>query len=171
MRCPFCKHRDTRVIDSRLSGDGDTIRRRRACPECDRRFTTYERVEDTVPVVVKKDGRREPFDRAKIIGGLKRACEKRPVSMETIEAIADRIERQAAESGSKEIPSSDIGTALMNELHSIDQVAYVRFASVYRSFKDIDEFMRELEDLIRLRKETPPGEQRPRDKKGESSAS
>lgn len=171
MRCPFCKHRDTRVIDSRLSGDGNTIRRRRACPKCDRRFTTYERVEDTVPVVVKKDGRREPFDRGKIVGGLKRACEKRPVSMETIEAIADRIERHAAESGSKEIPSAEIGTAVMNELHSIDQVAYVRFASVYRSFKDIDEFMYELEDLIRRRKETPPGEQRPRDKKGESSAS
>jgi transcriptional repressor NrdR len=171
MRCPFCKHRDTRVIDSRLSGDGDTIRRRRSCPKCDRRFTTYERVEDTVPVVVKKDGRREPFDRAKIIAGLKRACEKRPVSMETIEEVADRIERQAAESGSKEIPSAEIGAAVMNELHSTDQVAYVRFASVYRSFKDIDEFMRELEDLIRLRKETPPGEPRPRDKKGESSAS
>ena len=91
MRCPFCKHRDTRVIDSRLSGEGDTIRRRRVCPKCDRRFTTYERVEESVPVVVKKDGRREPFDRGKIIAGLKRACEKRPVSIETIEEIADRI--------------------------------------------------------------------------------
>lgn len=170
MRCPFCKHRDTRVIDSRLSGEGDTIRRRRVCPECDRRFTTYERVEETVPVVVKKDGRREPFDRGKIIAGLKRACEKRPVSIEKIEEIADRIERQAAESGAKEMPSSEIGMALMNELHSLDQVAYVRFASVYRSFKDIDEFMHELEDLIKLRKETPPGELRPRDKKGEPTS-
>ena len=170
MRCPFCKHRDTRVIDSRLSGEGDTIRRRRVCPSCDRRFTTYERVEDTVPMVVKKDGRREPFDRGKIIAGLKRACEKRPVSIETIEGIADRIERRAAESGAKEIPSSEIGAAVMNELHSIDQVAYVRFASVYRSFKDIDEFMRELEDLIRLRKETPQGEQRPREKKSDGAS-
>lgn len=170
MRCPFCKHRDTRVIDSRLSGEGDTIRRRRVCPKCDRRFTTYERVEESVPVVVKKDGRREPFDRAKIIAGLKRACEKRPVSIETIEEIADRIEHHAAESGAKEVPSSEIGSALMNELQTLDQVAYVRFASVYRSFKDIDEFMRELEDLIRLRKETPSGETRPRDKKGEPAS-
>ena len=170
MRCPFCKHRDTRVIDSRLSGEGDTIRRRRACPECDRRFTTYERVEESVPVVVKKDGRREPFDRGKIIAGLKRACEKRPVSIQTIEEIADRIEHRAAESGAKEVPSSEIGSAVMNELHTVDQVAYVRFASVYRSFKDIDEFMHELEDLIRLRKETPSGETRPRDKKGEPAS-
>jgi len=170
MRCPFCKHRDTRVIDSRFSGEGDTIRRRRMCSSCDRRFTTYERVEETVPVVVKKDGRREPFDRNKIIAGLKRACEKRPVSMETIEEITDRIERLAAESGGKEIPSAEMGTAVMNELHSIDQVAYVRFASVYRSFKDIDEFMRELEDLIRLRKDNSSGEIRPRDKKGEPTS-
>ena len=121
-------------------------------------------------MVVKKDGRREPFDRGKIIAGLKRACEKRPVSIETIEEIADRIEHHAAESGAKEIPSSEIGSAVMNELHTVDQVAYVRFASVYRSFKDIDEFMHELEDLIRLRKETPSGETRPRDKKGEPAS-
>src|SRR5262249_4845389 len=152
------------------AGDADHVRARGACRECARRFTTYERVEESVPVVVKKDGRREPFDRGKIIAGLKRACEKRPVSIETIEEIADRIEHHAAESGAKEIPSSEIGSAVMNELHSVDQVAYVRFASVYRSFKDIDEFMHELEDLIRLRKETPSGETRPRDKKGEPAS-
>ncbi|MGH7781000.1 MAG: transcriptional regulator NrdR [Candidatus Binataceae bacterium] len=167
MRCPFCKHRGNRVIDSRLAGDASTIRRRRVCSACKRRFTTRERVEESAPMVVKKDGRREPFDRAKIVGGLKRACEKRPVSMETIEEIANRIETQSGENGGKEIPSSEVGSAVMNELHRIDQVAYVRFASVYRSFKDIDEFMHELEDLIRVRKETlgAVGDPRPRDKK------
>ncbi len=172
MRCPFCRHRGNRVIDSRLSGDGATIRRRRVCSSCKRRFTTRERVEETTPVVVKKDGRREPFDRAKIIAGLTRACEKRPVSMQTIEEIADRIEAQATESAAREVPTSEIGTAVMNELHGIDQVAYVRFASVYRSFKDIDEFMHELEDLIRLRKEGQSGEPeaRPRDKKGDPAS-
>jgi transcriptional repressor NrdR len=171
MRCPFCRHRGNRVIDSRLSGDGATIRRRRVCSSCKRRFTTKERVEETTPVVVKKDGRREPFDRSKIIAGLTRACEKRPVSIQTIEEIADRIEAQAVEGGTREIPSAEIGAAVMNELHRIDQVAYVRFASVYRSFKDIDEFMHELEDLIRLRKEGQPGESeaRPRDKKGDGA--
>jgi transcriptional repressor NrdR len=172
MRCPFCRHRGNRVIDSRMSGDGATIRRRRVCSSCKRRFTTKERVEETTPVVVKKDGRREPFERGKIIAGLTRACEKRPVSMQTIEEIADRIEAQATESGVREIPTSDIGAAVMNELHRIDQVAYVRFASVYRSFKDIDEFMHELEDLIRLRKEGQSGEPeaRPRDKKGDATS-
>jgi transcriptional repressor NrdR len=137
------------------------------CTGCKRRFTTYERVEEAAPMVVKKDGRREPFDRGKIIAGLKRACEKRPVSMETIERIADRVEAQVAERGEREVPSSFIGGAVMNELHGVDQVAYVRFASVYRSFKDIDEFMRELEDLIRRRKEGVRPDARPRDKKGE----
>jgi transcriptional repressor NrdR len=172
MRCPFCRQRGNRVIDSRMSGDGATIRRRRVCSSCKRRFTTKERVEETTPVVVKKDGRREPFERGKIIAGLTRACEKRPVSMQTIEEIADRIEAQATESGVREIPTSDIGAAVMNELHRIDQVAYVRFASVYRSFKDIDEFMHELEDLIRLRKEGQSGEPeaRPRDKKGDATS-
>src|SRR5271168_2279635 len=155
MRCPFCRHRGNRVIDSRLSNDGMIIRRRRACSSCKRRFTTYERVEEASPMVVKKDGRREPFDRAKIIAGLKRACEKRPVSMETIEQIANSIESTMAEQGDREVASNAIGAAVMNELHKIDQVAYVRFASVYRSFKDIDEFMHELEDLINQRKHTP----------------
>lgn len=118
-------------------------------------------------MVVKKDSRREPFDRAKIVAGLKKACEKRPVSMETIEQIADRIEAAVAEQGGREVPSSFIGSAVMNELHKVDQVAYVRFASVYRSFKDIDEFMRELEELIRLRKEAGSAPPAAHDKKGE----
>ena len=155
MRCPFCRNRKNRVVDSRMSNDGMIIRRRRACSACKRRLTTYERVGEAAPMVVKKDGRREPFDRAKIIGGLKRACEKRPVSMETIEQIANSIETTMAEQGDREVASNAIGAAVMNELHKIDQVAYVRFASVYRSFKDIDEFMHELEDLINQRKQAP----------------
>lgn len=172
MRCPFCRNRGNRVVDSRLSGDGGTIRRRRVCAACKRRFTTYERVEEAAPVVVKKDGRREPFDRQKVIAGIKRACEKRPVSMETIEKIADRIEAAAADLGGKETPSSFIGAAVMNALQEIDQVAYVRFASVYRSFKDIGEFMQELEELIRQREgaAAAPAPLRPREKKSESSA-
>ena len=155
MKCPFCHETDNRVIDSRLSKDSNMIRRRRACSDCSRRFTTYERVEEMMPLVVKKDGRREGYDRIKIINGLKRACEKRPVSINTIEAIADRIERNLQERGEKEIPSSAIGETLMRELHDTDQVAYVRFASVYRSFKDINEFMVELEELIKERKSGP----------------
>lgn len=141
------------------------IRRRRECERCSRRFTTYERVEEMMPLVVKKDGRRESYDRVKIVNGLKRACEKRPVSINTIEAIADRIERTIQERGEKEILSSVIGEALMRELHDTDPVAYVRFASVYRSFKDIGEFMVELEELIKERKSLPqlkPGDSRPR---------
>lgn len=141
------------------------IRRRRECERCTRRFTTYERVEEMMPLVVKKDGRREAYDRVKIINGLKRACEKRPVSINTIEAIADHIERTIQERGEKEIVSSVIGEALMRELHDTDPVAYVRFASVYRSFKDIGEFMVELEELIKERKSLPhlkPGNSRPR---------
>jgi transcriptional repressor NrdR len=123
------------------------------CSACKRRFTTYERVEETAPMVVKKDHRREPYERSKVIAGVVKACEKRPVSMEAIEQLADRIEAALAERGDKEIPSSFIGSAVMNELHRLDQVAYVRFASVYRSFKDIEEFMRELEELIQRRKQ------------------
>jgi transcriptional repressor NrdR len=166
MRCPFCRNRGNRVVDSRLSSDGGMIRRRRMCSSCKRRFTTYERVEEATPMVVKKDGRREPFDRGKIIAGLKRACEKRPVSMEMIEQIATNIEASMAEQGDREVNSNAIGSAVMNELHKIDQVAYVRFASVYRSFKDIDEFMHELEDLIKQRKQGPAP--RTGDKKGDS---
>jgi transcriptional repressor NrdR len=136
------------VVDSRLAKEGDVIRRRRHCDRCGRRFTTYERVDVSLPMVVKKDGRREPFDRAKIVGGLARACEKRPVSVDTIEAVTDQIERAVQEGGEKEVPSSRIGEAVMDALHELDAVAYVRFASVYRSFRDVHEFMRELEDLI-----------------------
>jgi transcriptional repressor NrdR len=153
MKCPFCHETDNRVIDSRLSKDSNMIRRRRECSKCSRRFTTYERVEEMMPLVVKKDGRRETYERIKIINGLKRACEKRPVSINTIESIADRIERNLQERGEKEIPSSVIGEATMRELHDTDEVAYVRFASVYRSFKDINEFMVELEELLKERKE------------------
>ncbi|MPZ75540.1 MAG: transcriptional repressor NrdR [Deltaproteobacteria bacterium] len=153
MKCPFCHETDNRVIDSRLSKDSNMIRRRRECTKCIRRFTTYERVEEMMPLVVKKDGRRESYDRIKIINGLKRACEKRPVSINTVEAIADRIERSLQERGEKEILSSVIGEATMRELHDTDEVAYVRFASVYRSFKDINEFMVELEELLKERKE------------------
>ncbi|MBI1818041.1 MAG: transcriptional repressor NrdR [Deltaproteobacteria bacterium] len=151
MKCPFCHDLENRVIDSRLAKDGGVIRRRRVCEHCQRRFTTYERVEEVFPVVVKRDGSREEFDRPKIITGLKRACEKRPVSVATIDQIADRIERSLQERGDKEIASSVIGEAVMRELHKLDQVAYVRFASVYRSFKDAEEFMRELQQLMKER--------------------
>ena len=155
MRCPFCRDLENRVVDSRLGKDGDAIRRRRHCEHCGRRFTTYERVEESLPMVVKKDGRREPFERAKIVSGLKRACEKRPVSVDTIEAVADKIERQLQEAGDREVTSREIGESLMRELHELDAVAYVRFASVYRSFRDVHEFMRELEDLIAERRVAP----------------
>lgn len=152
MKCPFCRDLENKVIDSRLSKEGDVIRRRRECLQCTRRFTTYERAEEAFPLIVKKDGRREPFDRMKIVAGLKRACEKRPVGIEAIEAVVDRIERTLQESGEKELPSSTIGEALMRELHGLDKVAYVRFASVYRSFEDIGEFMEELQALLKERR-------------------
>lgn len=152
MKCPFCDVPDSRVIDSRLSKEGDVVRRRRAGETCRKRFTTYERVEETLPTIVKKDGARAGFDRRKVIAGLKKACEKRPVSVDAIEAIADRIEQRLLETGEKEVPSSVIGEAIMHELHALDQVAYVRFASVYRDFKDAEEFMREIEELLRLRR-------------------
>jgi transcriptional repressor NrdR len=148
MKCPFCSHDDTRVVDSRLGKEGNNIRRRRECTECERRFTTYERVEETLPLVVKKDGRREVFDRQKIIAGIQRACEKRPVSIATIEKVVDQMELTLQESGEKEIPASTIGESVMQALQSIDEVAYVRFASVYRQFRDINEFMAELTDIL-----------------------
>src|ERR1051325_9336263 len=155
MKCPYSHETENRVIDSRLSKDNNMIRRRRECGRCNRRFTTYERVEEMMPLVVKKDGRRESYDRLKIINGLRRACEKRPVSINTIETIADRIERTVQERGEKDVPSSVIGETLMRELHDTDPVAYVRFASVYRSFKDINEFMVELEELLKESKGLP----------------
>lgn len=151
MKCPFCGHIEDKVVDSREAKDGDAIRRRRECLRCRRRFTTYEHIEDVLPVVVKKDGRRELFDRNKILSGLKKACEKRPVSTEVLEEVASRIEKRVQESGEKEIPSSMIGEEVMRELQNLDEVAYVRFASVYREFKDINEFMDELKDLLKER--------------------
>jgi transcriptional repressor NrdR len=148
MKCPFCTHDDTRVVDSRLGKEGNNIRRRRECIECERRFTTYERVEETLPLVIKKDGRREAFERQKIISGIQRACEKRPVSIATIEKVVDQMEVSLQESGEKEIDSSRIGEAIMEALQSLDEVAYVRFASVYRQFRDINEFMSELTDIL-----------------------
>ena len=155
MKCPFCHDLDNRVIDSRLTKDGGVIRRRRACSHCKRRFTTYERVEEMLPMIVKKDGRREVYDRLKVISGLKKACEKRPVSMEMIEQTGDRIERMLQERGEKEVSASVIGEAIMRALYDLDKVAYVRFASVYRSFEDVNEFMRELKDLIQTSREEP----------------
>ncbi len=148
MKCPFCSHEDTRVVDSRLGKEGNNIRRRRECVDCERRFTTYERVEESLPLVVKKDGRRETFDRQKIISGIQRACEKRPVSIATIEKVVDQMELSLQESGEKEIDASKIGEAIMEALQSLDEVAYVRFASVYRQFRDINEFMSELKDIL-----------------------
>ena len=149
MNCPFCQHDDTRVVDSRLGKEGNNVRRRRECPACARRFTTYERVEEILPWVIKKDGRREAFDRSKIISGMQRACEKRPVSVEQIEDLVDQLERTFQERGGKEIDASLIGEAIMDTLQAVDEVAYVRFASVYRQFKDINEFMTELNDLLK----------------------
>ncbi len=125
------------------------FRRRRECESCGKRFTTHERVEEVLPLVIKKDGRREPFDRMKLVAGVQKACEKRPVSVETIERLVDRLEVKMQESGEKEVPSKSLGEWVMSELHAIDQVAYVRFASVYRSFKDITEFMSELQELLK----------------------
>lgn len=153
MKCPFCDELEDKVVDSRMAKEGEVIRRRRECLGCKRRYTTYERVEEILPVVVKKDGRRESFDRTKILAGLKKACEKRPISTATIEAVADRIEKRIQEMGETEIESRIVGEELMKELHQLDQVAYVRFASVYREFKDIDQFMDELRTLAQQRRE------------------
>lgn len=152
MKCPFCAHSENKVIDSRISKDGDAIRRRRECLDCRRRFTTYEYVEEVLPIVVKKDGRREPFDRIKIRAGIKKACEKRPISTDAIEAVVNNVERACQEFQAKEVPSSAIGESIMRELQTLDGVAYVRFASVYRQFRDVGDFVEELKDLIRTRK-------------------
>src|SRR6478736_5535114 len=151
MRCPFCATIEDKVVDTRPSDGDQVIRRRRECISCGRRFTTYERIDEILPLVVKKDGRREPFDRAKILSGLKKACSKRPVPIEVIEKAVDRIERELEGSGEKEIPSTRIGDAGMAALHDIDDVAYVRFASVYRSFRDVNELMAELKSLVETR--------------------
>jgi transcriptional repressor NrdR len=153
VKCPFCDELEDKVVDSRMAKEGEVIRRRRECLGCKRRYTTYERVEEILPVVVKKDGRRESFDRTKILSGLKKACEKRPISTATIEAVTDRIEKRIQEMGESEIESRIVGEEVMKELHQLDQVAYVRFASVYREFKDIDQFMEELKSLAQQRRE------------------
>jgi transcriptional repressor NrdR len=148
MKCPFCGHAENKVIDSRISKDGKAVRRRRECLGCSKRFTTYEYVEDILPMVVKKDGRREQFDRQKILSGIKKACEKRPISMESIDKLVENVEQACQEMQLEEISSTLIGEKIMNELKMFDGVAYVRFASVYRQFRDVGEFMSELKDLL-----------------------
>ncbi|MBI3312415.1 MAG: transcriptional repressor NrdR [Candidatus Omnitrophica bacterium] len=148
MKCPFCGNNEEKVIDSREAPDGASIRRRRECESCKRRFTTYERPEESPLLVVKRDGRREPFDRKKILSGVLKACEKRPVSAEQMEQLVDEVERELRQEFEKEVPFTQVGERLMRRLHELDEVAYVRFASVYRSFKDINQFMKELRDLL-----------------------
>jgi transcriptional repressor NrdR len=149
VRCPWCGHLEDRVVDSREAQEGLATRRRRECAGCGRRFTTYERIEEILPQVVKKDGRREPFDRKKIVEGVARACQKRPVSAERIEALVAAVERELQELGEREIRTVSIGEAVMRRLRALDEVAYVRFASVYRAFRDVNEFMSELEELVK----------------------
>lgn len=156
MKCPFCAHLDSKVIDSRVSTAGDVIRRRRECEACARRFTSRERVEDVLPVVVKKAGVREPFDREKVLRGVRLACNKRPVAMDRIEKFIDELERELIESEEKEVASQQIGERVMRKLRELDEVAYVRFASVYRSFRDIEEFRSELDRMARGRAAASP---------------
>lgn len=145
MKCPVCATLDTKVIDSRMNQTGDLTRRRRECPKCEARFTTYERVEEVMPLVIKKDGRREPYSREKILDGLKKACQKRSVAMQKIEELVSLIERKIQSYGLKEVSAKIIGHKVMVELHKLDKVAYIRFASVYREFRDVEEFVAELQ--------------------------
>jgi transcriptional repressor NrdR len=149
MRCPFCAYPEDKVVDSRASREGREIRRRRECLRCARRFTTYERIEAVGPLVVKKDGSRVPFDRRNVLAGMVRACEKRPVSRATLEMVVDQIEQTVQDQPDNEIPSSFIGERVMEALQGLDEVAYVRFASVYREFKDVNAFMEEIKTLIK----------------------
>jgi transcriptional repressor NrdR len=151
VKCPYCATLGDKVVDSRESKEGEVIRRRRECLECGRRFTSYERIEEIPYMVIKKDGTRERFERQKLVAGLLKACEKRPVSVAAIDAVADRVESMLQERPEKEIPTADIGAFVMQELKHLDKVAYVRFASVYRHFRDIGEFMNELKDLLNAR--------------------
>jgi transcriptional repressor NrdR len=148
MKCPFCGHLEDKVVDSRESKDGDAIRRRRQCLGCKRRFTSYERIDEIPYMVVKKDGRRERFDRQKVLAGVLKACEKRPVSMTQLEVIADNAEAMVQDSSEREVSTRALGEMIMNELKILDKVAYVRFASVYLDFKDVQEFMSELKELL-----------------------
>ena len=154
MRCPYCENDDSKVIDSRHTEDGHAIRRRRECEACGRRFTTYEKVEEMILMVIKKDGSRQAFDRVKLLNGIIRACEKRPVTVAEMEKIVDEIERGLNNMMEKEIESTFIGELVMERLKELDEVAYVRFASVYREFKDIDSFMKELSILLKHNNET-----------------
>jgi transcriptional repressor NrdR len=149
MKCPFCASLEDKVVDSRSSKSGDAIRRRRECLKCGKRFTTYEQLEDIQPQVVKKDGRREAFDRLKILGGLRKACEKRPISLETLDNLVDDIQRELELKYDKEFPSKQIGELVMQKLYLLDEVAYVRFASVYRQFKDVQAFSDELKHFMK----------------------
>ncbi len=151
MKCPFCAHLGDKVVDSRESKEGEVIRRRRECLNCGRRFTSYERIDEIPYMVIKKDGTRERFERQKLIAGLLKACEKRPVSISAVEKVADRVEAMLQERPEKEIPTAEVGAFVMQELKRLDKVAYVRFASVYRHFRDIGEFMNELKDLLNAR--------------------
>ncbi|HLH38077.1 MAG TPA: transcriptional regulator NrdR [Bryobacteraceae bacterium] len=151
MTCPFCGHKEDRVIDSRESKEGDVIRRRRECLKCERRFTTYERSDEIPYMVVKRDGRREKFDRQKILEGLLRACQKRPVAMSKLAEVVDEVESIVADSAEREISTTAIGELLMDRLRALDKVAYVRFASVYRDFQDVEAFLTELKDLLHKR--------------------
>ncbi len=155
MRCPFCHSTQNKVIDSRPSREANAIRRRRECLHCQRRFTTYEQVEETMPLIIKKDGRREPYQRTKVSEGIKKACEKRPVSIDVIEQFLDDLEREMLESGQREMPSTWIGERIMHQLRDWDEVAYVRFASVYRHFTDATDFMKEIRTLLETK---PKGE-------------
>lgn len=154
MKCPACGELDNKVINSRLSGDGDMIRRRRECLKCKDRFTTYERIEYTLPMVVKKDGRREQFLREKIMQGIERACQKRPISMEAQEELVSNIVKKFQGCGEREVSYREIGETVVRELAVLDDVAYVRFASVYRSFKDVGEFMNELQEILEAKKQS-----------------
>jgi transcriptional repressor NrdR len=151
MKCPYCGHPGDKVVDSRESKEGEVIRRRRECLDCGRRFTSYERIDEIPYMVVKKDGRRERFERQKLVAGLLKACEKRPVRVAALEAIADKLEAALQERPEREMTTEEIGAYVMRELKGLDKVAFVRFASVYRNFRDIDEFKNELNDLLRTR--------------------
>ena len=153
MKCPVCSNLENKVIYSRLNREGNSTRRRRECLSCNERFTTYERIEKTLPYVIKKDGRREEFNRDKILSGVKKACQKRPISIQQMEMLVDRVEQYCQELGEKEISAMVAGEKVVKELYSIDDVAYVRFASVYRSFKDVNEFMVELKDILKKKED------------------
>ena len=151
MKCPYCGHLGDKVVDSRESKEGEVIRRRRECLDCNRRFTSYERIDEIPYMVVKKDGRRERFERQKLVGGLLKACEKRPVRMSALESVADRIEATLQDRPEREISTEEVGAFVMQELKQLDKVAFVRFASVYRNFRDLDEFTNELNELLRTK--------------------